>query len=85
LVHDECYQVMCSNFEFLGLRLKKKDLDQKIGCKVIKPILKMFGYNPPSSKNDIELEYYMREKLNEMLDKSEYGFKQDMDSHCFID
>lgn len=61
LIHDECYQVMCSNFEFLSLRLKKKDLDQKIGCKVIKPILRMFGYSPPSSKNDIDLEYYMRD------------------------
>ena len=59
IIHDECYQVMCSNFEFLGLRLKNKEIESKIGKKVVKPILKHFGYNPPSGKNDIELEYYM--------------------------
>ena len=51
---------MCSNFEFLNIRLKKKDIDSKIGGKVVKPILKLYGYIPPSSKNDIEMDYYMR-------------------------
>ena len=54
---------MCSNFEFLNLRLKKKDVESKIGCKVVKPILKLFGYDPPSSKNDIDLEIYMTKQL----------------------
>ena len=41
---------MCSNYEFLNLRIKVKDSDTKIGQKVVKPILKMFGYSPPSQK-----------------------------------
>jgi len=47
---------MCSNFEFLGLRLKKKDAESKIGSKVVKPILKLYGYQIPSSKNEWDLE-----------------------------
>jgi hypothetical protein len=85
IIFDECYQIMCSNFEFLNLRLKKKDLESKIGSKVIKPILKIFNYNPPSSKNDIELEYFLRAKLDELFENSANGITQDMDKHTFID
>ena len=66
---------MCSNFEFLNIRLKKKDIDSKIGGKVVKPILKLYGYIPPSCKNDIELDYYMRDQLKNMFKKSQDGFK----------
>jgi hypothetical protein len=85
VIHDECYQIMCSNFEFLGLRLKKKDIESKIGSKVIKPILRMYGYDLPSSKNDFDLEIYMRRKLTELFDNSANGVSLDEDKHKFID
>ena len=76
---------MCSNFEFLGLRLKKKDIESKIGSKVIKPILRMYGYNMPSSKNDFDLEIYMRRKLTELFDNHANGLTLSEDKHKFID
>ena len=85
IIHDECYQVMCSNFEFLNLRLKNKEIESKIGKKVLKPILKLFGYNPPSCKNDIELDYYMQDQLKLTFEESESGLTLDMDKRCFID
>lgn len=67
------------------MRLKKKDFESKIGHKVIKPILKMFGYYPPSSKDDIELEYYMREQLQKMFDGCKDGITKSMDKRRFVD
>ena len=51
---------MCSNFEFLNIRIKRKNAEEKVGSKVIKPILRHFGYTPPSSKDEAELEMYTR-------------------------
>ncbi len=59
---------MCSNFEFLGLRLKKKDIEKKIGCKVVKVILKHFGYNLPSLKLETDLEIFLMKKLHKLFD-----------------
>ena len=76
---------MCSNFEFLNLRLKKKDSELKIGKKVVKPILKLYGYHPPSCKNKSELDFYMRDQLRSLFKKSENGFSKSIDHHNFID
>lgn len=83
---------MCSNFEFLALRLKKKDVESKIGGKVIKPILRMWGIDPPSSKNDTDLDFYMRDHLKLMFDKFQEdcggpngALKLSLDKHEFID
>ena len=76
---------MCSNFEFLALRLKKKEIESKIGSKVIKPILKLYGYFPPSSKNDSELDFYMRDQLRNLFSEHENGLTLDQDKHTFFD
>ena len=67
---------MCSNYEFLGLRLKVKDADSKIGQKIVKPLLKMYGYEPPSHKQDSQLTKYMNELLQKLFDQQGEGFKK---------
>ena len=64
ITYDLCYQVTCSCFDFLGYRLKRKDIDRKLGSKLIKPILRYLGFDVPSKKRGKNLESFMRAKLD---------------------
>lgn len=83
LTYDLCYQVTSSCFEFLGLRLKRKDIEARLGAKLIKPVLRHLGFNIPSKKKPLEIEAFMRLKLEELLENHEDGLKCSGHS-CFI-
>lgn len=83
MTYDLCYQVIASCFEFLSLRLKRKDIEAKLGSKLIKPVLRHLKFDVPSKKKPIEVEAYMKKKLEELFVTHEDGLKCSGDS-CFI-
>lgn len=75
--------MIASCFEFLSLRLKRKDIEAKLGSKLIKPVLRHLGFDVPSKKKPFDLDAFMRQKLEELFESHEDGLKCSGDS-CFI-
>ena len=63
------------------MRLKKKELEGKIGSKIVKVGLKYFGL--AFLKED--LDFYLSTKLKDLFDEFEDGLTVEDDHHAFID